>query len=57
MKFPEFDNRPGANQPLHHDSSSDWSNIKFPLLVIGLPILMFILFGSAISDLFRLIFL
>lgn len=52
MKLPEYDNRPGPGVPLHNDEeSSGWDDIKFPLLVIGLPILVLIFFGSALMDL------
>lgn len=52
MKLPEYDNRPAPGTPLHSDKeSSEWDDIKFPLLVIGLPILVLVFFGSAIVDL------
>jgi hypothetical protein len=51
MKLPEYDNRPGPGEPLYDDKkSSEWDDIKFPLLAVGLPILMLVFFGSAIMD-------
>ena len=48
MKLPEYDNRPAPGAPLYEDNeSSEWDNIKFPLLAIALPILLLLLFGSA----------
>lgn len=53
MKLPEYDNRPPAGTPLYTDSSKDssWDDIKFPLLAIGLPVLIFLCFGTAILEL------
>lgn len=51
MKLPEYDNRPGPGEPLFDDSKeSGWDDIKFPALLIGLPVLVCLLFGSAIMD-------
>lgn len=53
MKLPEYDNRPPAGTPLYSDSSKDssWDDFKFPLLAIGLPLLTFLFFGTAILEL------
>lgn len=49
MKLPEYDNRPGPGMPLYQDSSDDsWKDLVFPILAIGLPLLMFFLFGSTL---------
>lgn len=49
MSLPEFDDRPGAGEPLFDDSKgSGWDNIKFPVLVVVLPVLAIVLFGSGI---------
>lgn len=51
MKLPEYDNRPAPGDPLYADKkASDWDDIKFPLLAIGLPLLVLIFFGSALMD-------
>lgn len=56
MKLPEYDNRPEPGQPLgDDDKSSRWDDIKFPLLAIGLPILLVYCFSSTIAGLVRLL--
>lgn len=51
MPLPEFDNRPGPGEPLFDNSKgSGWDDIKFPLLAVGLPILIVVFFGTAILE-------
>lgn len=37
MKLPEYDNRPAAGQPLHSSTESEWEDIKFSFLGLGIP--------------------
>jgi hypothetical protein len=40
MKLPEYDNRPASGQPLYSDNEESWGDFVFPVLAIGLPILV-----------------
>lgn len=56
MKLPEYDTRPAPGEPLYENKkTSEWDDIKFPLLVIGLPILLIYCFSSTIVGLIELI--
>jgi len=55
MKLPEYDNHPAPGEPLHTDKKdSEWDDIKFPLLAIGLPILLVYCFSLTIVELIAL---
>lgn len=57
MKLPEYDNRPKPGEPLFRteDGSGPWEDFVFPLLAIGLPILLVLCFGYAIVSCFSLL--
>lgn len=56
MKLPEYDNRPAAGEPLYSSDSakSDWEDIKFPVLAIGIPASILIALGVVGYALVRL---
>lgn len=57
MKLPEYDNRPKPGEPLYRtpNESSEWDDIKFTVLGIGLPLLLLVGVGATIAQLFELI--
>jgi hypothetical protein len=60
MKLPEYDNRPAPGTPLYDDGrDSAWQDFKFPVLAIGLPILIVVLmlvFIDGLLDIVRGLF-
>lgn len=57
MKLPEYDNRPGPGEPLYSTDSakSEWNDIKFPLMAIGIPLGILASLGLVALGIFQLI--
>lgn len=56
MKLPEYDNRPAPGEPLYSRESakSEWEDLKFPLMAIGIPLGILASLGLVALGIFQL---
>lgn len=57
MKLPEYDNRPAPGEQMYSTDSakSEWEDIKFPLMAIGIPLGILASLGLVALGVFRLV--